>query len=210
MAWDVAGKPEPTVAQAIAYDRATMPDGPVRCVWPECACHQRCEPCETYPVVQLTTEEKRRERGLTRQVVAAFFAPLVAFPLLFSGVMLLAGCETVQAVNAVAAAESTEQRGFALYGTYVVLQERAAELVRDRSIPKAVRKRIQDADRIAYPLAERVRVLAIELNAARMAFNTAQGPADKVAATSAALGQAIVILAPAIQAVTAAVNEARA
>ncbi len=186
-----------------------QPDGPVRCQWPECACHQRCD-CETYPVVQLTAEEKRRDAGLARRMTAAFLVPFIAVPLMFASVAMLAGCETVQAVNAVASAESVEQRGFALYGTYVVLQERAAELVTDKAIPKAVRKRVQQADGIAFPLAERVRALSIELNEARLKFNTLSGGAERVQLAVVALARAIEVFGPSLQAVTAAVNEARA
>ncbi len=173
------------VADAIAMDRELN----APCHWPTCSCHQPCaerratirpdqtaaarivdELCDAHagPVVQLTTEERRRSRVWSgmRIGVASFMLGFVALTVPFLG-----GCASVQEVNAVAAADTLEQRAFALYGSFVVVEEQAAVLVRDKAVPKSVRKAVQAADAKAKPLADRLRTLAIQLNAARMAYN---------------------------------------
>src|SRR5688572_5375954 len=162
-----------------------------------------------------TQEPEIRIEGdkMPGKTLATFLAALVLpSMLLFSGLAVasLGGCATANQVNAVVSAESTEQRAFALYGSFTVLEERAAEMITDKRIPKSVRLAIQRADKVAKPLADQVRGLAVELNAARLAFNTAQGSAEKVAAASTALASALVRFQPAFAAMASAVNGARA
>lgn len=64
--------------------------------------------------------------------------------------VLLAGCP----INPVKQAETFEQKAFALYGTYVIFQGKAAELVQDATVPERVKQGLRDADKVAYPVAE--------------------------------------------------------
>ncbi len=64
--------------------------------------------------------------------------------------VLLAGCPT----NPVKQAETFEQKSYALYGTYVIFQGKAAELVQDAATPERVKQGLRDADKVAYPVAE--------------------------------------------------------
>lgn len=57
-------------------------------------------------------------------------------------------------VNPVREAETYEQKAFALYGTYVIFQGKAAELVQSPTVSEPVKKALRDADRVAYPAAE--------------------------------------------------------
>ena len=63
----------------------------------------------------------------------------------------LAGC---QSANPMRAAETPEQRAYAAYGTFVIAQETAADLVEDASIPDGVRLRIIQAEERAKPVAD--------------------------------------------------------
>lgn len=56
--------------------------------------------------------------------------------------------------NPVKQAETFEQKAFALYGTYVIFQGKAAELVQDAATPDRVKQGLRDADKVAYPVAE--------------------------------------------------------
>lgn len=56
--------------------------------------------------------------------------------------------------NPVKQAETFEQKAFALYGTYVIFQGKAAELVQDSSVSDRVKQGLRDADKVAYPVAE--------------------------------------------------------
>ncbi len=51
-------------------------------------------------------------------------------------------------------AETFEQKAFALYGTYVIFQGKAAELVQDQAVPEQIKQGLRDADKVAYPVAE--------------------------------------------------------
>lgn len=56
--------------------------------------------------------------------------------------------------NPVRQAETFEQKAYALYGTYVIFQGKAAELVQDSVTPERVKQALRDADKAAYPVAE--------------------------------------------------------
>lgn len=64
--------------------------------------------------------------------------------------VLIAAC----GLNPVKQAETFEQKSFALYGTYVIFQGKAAELVQDTATPERVKQGLRDADKVAYPVAE--------------------------------------------------------
>lgn len=196
------------VADAVELDHVA------HCTFPHCACHQRCRTqsigaasAVPEPVVQLTPEERRRDRSV-RQYLAAFLVPFL-LPSMLLSVVALSGCAAVQTANAVVAAETLEQRAYALYGTFVALEEAAVPLVRDKSIPKAVRKAIQRADARAKPLADRLRSLAVQLTAARHAYLTSDGDGGKVLALTQSIGAVMAELEPAIREMQAGVAKAK-
>lgn len=51
-------------------------------------------------------------------------------------------------------AQTFEQKSYALYGTYVIFQGKAAELVQDTTTPERVKQALRDADKVTYPVAE--------------------------------------------------------
>lgn len=65
-------------------------------------------------------------------------------------VLLVAGCP----VNPVKQAETFEQKAFALYGTYVIFQGKAAALEQDPTVPERIKQGLRDADKVTYPVAE--------------------------------------------------------
>lgn len=170
-----------------------------------------------FPGSNLTLTEKLNVVGSIqaggaplRAFIAAFLMPTM---LLFGGVTVatLPGCASVTEISAVAQAETTQQRAFALYGTFVVLEERAADMIADRSIPKTVRQRIQQLDKITKPAADIVFDLASQLNTARRTLDAPGGATSaKVAALTTQLAGAINTLAPRVSALVAAVEGARA
>lgn len=74
-------------------------------------------------------------------------------------VLSLPGCKT----SPVAQAETFEQKSFALYGTYVIFQSKAAELKQDSATPDKVKQALSAADAAAYPVAEALVDAAIEV-----------------------------------------------
>lgn len=81
--------------------------------------------------------------------------------------MILFGCTA----NPVKEAESFEQKSFALYGSYVIFQSKAAELSQDSATPANVRDALKSADAVAYPVAEALVDAAIEVGAIRDTLN---------------------------------------
>lgn len=71
--------------------------------------------------------------------------------ILFSwGIAHLPGC----ASNPLSIAQDTEQRAYAVYGTFVIVEEQAARAVQNPSIPDAVKVAIRSADARAKPTAD--------------------------------------------------------
>lgn len=92
---------------------------------------------------------------------------VLVLPAMFLLVMLLSGCP----VNPVREAETFEQKAYALYGTYVIFQGKAAELVQDSTIPERVKVALRDADKVSYPVAERLVDAAGEVSRIRDIIN---------------------------------------
>lgn len=86
--------------------------------------------------------------------IVSFAVAVLAAP------MLLTGCP----INPVRQAETFEQKAFALYGTYVIFQGKAAELVQDPVTSERVKQGLRDADKAAYPVAESLVDAAITVN----------------------------------------------
>jgi hypothetical protein len=158
---------------------------------------------EKVGVIQAIREGRR---GTINALIAAFMFPLF---LLSGGVAVatLPGCATV---NAYDQAESVQQRAFALYGTFAVIEERAADMIEDRRIPKTVRQRLQQLDKLTKPAADVMYNLAIQLDSARRTANLMDGATpDKITALTLQLSQAIATLAPRVTAMVNAVESAR-
>lgn len=75
------------------------------------------------------------------------------------------------AANPVAQAETFQQKAYALYGSYVIFQGKAAELVQDSATPGKVKTALSAADSVAYPVAEALVDAAIEVGAIREVLN---------------------------------------
>ena len=56
--------------------------------------------------------------------------------------------------NPIAAAETAEQRAFATYGTFVIIEEQAAKLISSGQIPDSAVRAIARADAQAKPVAD--------------------------------------------------------
>lgn len=86
---------------------------------------------------------------------------------LLVAVIVLQACTA----NPVREAETFEQKAFALYGTYVIFQGKASELVQDSAVPDNVKRVLRDADAAAYPVAESLVEAATTVGDIREALN---------------------------------------
>lgn len=117
--------------------------------------------------------------------------------------LTLSGCGTASAVKQ---AETPEQKAYALYGTYVIFQEKAAELVQDSTTPEEVKQTLRDADRVAYPVAESLVDAVIEVEAIRQQVAAGMTPEEKLTIAISNLSTIYFSAAPKLLAVVAAVK----
>jgi len=83
--------------------------------------------------------------------------------LLFVGVFALAACDTIfQNVP-----ETLDQKAFALYGSFVAVEEVAANIVENPATPDGVVNAIAATDRVAKPLADTMVAAAREVSEVR-------------------------------------------
>lgn len=78
----------------------------------------------------------------------------------------LVGCSALQDTKFFAA-ETTEQVAFELYGRYIILQRQAVPLLKDKRIPVTVKRRIQQADKFAKPIADTTYKLVLRVSDTR-------------------------------------------
>lgn len=127
-------------------------------------------------------------KKLTPQNLWAFAVLMWLAPLMF-----LSGC---QSTNPIGAAETAEQRAYAAYGTFVIFQEKAADLVEQPELSRGLKLRIINAEEAAKPVAESLLDAYTELLAVRAQFDAGQTTEEKVVIASNNLNSWITRLAP--------------
>lgn len=137
-----------------------------------------------------------------KSLIIAFWVAVAA-----PAFLTLAGCGTVTAP--VKQAETVEQKAYALYGTYVIFQEKAAELVQDSTTPENVKQALREADRVAYPLAESLVEASLEVEAIRQQIETGLTTEEKLTLAISNLSTIYFSAAPKLLAVVAAVKGAK-
>lgn len=118
-----------------------------------------------------------------------------AFAILFWMVPLLfiAGCQNA---NPVKAAETTEQRAYASYGTFVIFQEKAADLVEQPGLSNGVKLRIINAEAAAKPVADNLLDAYTEFLVIKAQFDAGETTQDKLVIASNNLDGWVTQLAP--------------
>lgn len=118
----------------------------------------------------------------------------VRYVLLLILALALGGCKSA---NPVAAAETPEQRAYAAYGTFVIFQEKAADIVEDTAIPRGVRLSVAQAEQRARPVAESLIATYVELIEVKAEFDAGDPGAEaRVLQVSASLNDWVTRLAP--------------
>ena len=105
----------------------------------------------------------------------------------------LAGC---QSANPIKAAETTEQRAYAAYGTFVIVQEKAADLVEQQNIPRSVRLQIIQAEERAKPVADSLLDAYTEFLVVRAELEAGQTSEQRFVIASERLDDWVTQLAP--------------
>ncbi len=116
----------------------------------------------------------------------------------FFVLLLLVGLQGCASTNPIAAAETAEQRAYAAYGTFVIFQEKAVDLVGEESIPSDVRLRIIAAEERAKPVADSLLDAYVEFLAVKAEFNAGDTSQERLVAAANSLDDWIARLAPMI------------
>jgi hypothetical protein len=106
---------------------------------------------------------------------------------------LLQGCA---GTNPIAAAETPEQRAYAAYGTFVIAQETAADLVEDTAIPRGVKLRIIAAEERAQPVAESMLEAYMEFLIIKAEFDAGDTSEQRLTIAARELDDWVTQLAP--------------
>lgn len=114
----------------------------------------------------------------------------------FYVLLLLVGLQGCASVNPIAAAETAEQRAYAAYGTFVIFQEKAVDLVGEESISSDVRLRIIAAEERAKPVADSLLDAYVEFLAVKAEFNAGNTGQGSLVAAANSLDDWITRLAP--------------
>lgn len=128
------------------------------------------------------------------------------FVLLLLLPVLATACSIAEPVKT---AETPEQKGFALYATFVVMQEKAADVVEDPDTPGVVVEAIQKADRIAQPASKLLQAAAYQLQLARARLREVndQTTLDEFQAALTTFNERLAEDGPKLEALIAAVRE---
>lgn len=118
---------------------------------------------------------------------------------------VVAGCSTLSPLKA---AETAEQRAFAAYGTFVVYQELAVDIMRDPQVPDSVKLRIQRAEGQAKPVADSLLDTALEVSSIRRQFDEGRATDSALLVAVQMLDESLERLAPLINNLVAAVRDA--
>ena len=117
----------------------------------------------------------------------------IAWLLLF--VVALSGCT---GMNPVKVAESPEQQAYAAYGTFVIFQEKAANIVEDRTIPRGVRLKIIEAEERAKPVADSLLDAFAEFLTVKAEFQAGTTDEERFVIAANSLNDWVTQLAPLI------------
>jgi hypothetical protein len=123
--------------------------------------------------------------------------------------LALSACQTMQQANPLAAAHHPDTTALAFYGSYVIVQEAAADIKENPATPPEVGAALKSGDAVAYPVVKELRPMAEEVQ--RIADEVAAGttPQEKLAIAIASLNDWITRAAPLILDFTNAVTKAK-
>lgn len=110
--------------------------------------------------------------------------------------------------NPIAAAQSVDQRAYALLHSYAAIIEEATDIVNDPAVPFAFKRALASAERLATPAAETLQVAVAAYVRARADFEAATREGQTaIERTAAALAIAAQRLSEAIEAARPSITE---
>ena len=125
----------------------------------------------------------------------------------FFVLLLLVGLQGCASTNPIAAAETAEQRAYAAYGTFVIFQEKAVDLVGEESISDDVKLRIIAAEEQAKPVADGLLEAYVEFLAIKAEFNAGDTSEERLVAAANSLNDWVTRLAPMVNELIRTLNQ---
>jgi hypothetical protein len=122
-----------------------------------------------------------------------------------SVVLMASGCASL---NPVRAAQSSEQKAYALYGEFVVFEEQAAVLYQSSTASAKVKTALRAADAVAKPLADKLLDAAQSVLAIKLELDAGTTTKDKLLIALQNLDRYITEAGPKIKALGSAFKEA--
>ena len=86
--------------------------------------------------------------------------------------VIMIGLQACAASNPISKAETTEQRAFATYGTFVIIEEQAAKLVSSGELTRSAVIAIGRADERAKPVADTLLDATLEFTVMRIEYES--------------------------------------
>lgn len=105
-------------------------------------------------------------------------------------------------------AQTVEQKAYAVYGEFVVIEEQAAAVVQSAEVPVNVRKAVADADTVAKPIADALLNAAATVKKVQAEIAVGQSTEEKLVIATANLQKWVDELGPALQNLVSAVRGA--
>ena len=113
--------------------------------------------------------------------------------LLIMSTVFFAGCSNM---NPIAKADSTEQQAYAVYGTYVLFLERAADIAEDPRTPHSVKVRLLKSQQAIDEEITQVLVLLEQYAELRQQYEEAQTREEQLVAISNSLNVVVLRVIP--------------
>lgn len=114
------------------------------------------------------------------------------------------GCASI---NPVASAKTLEQKVYATYGSFVVFEVQAAEVIKSPDVPPEVKALIRQADAAAKPAADAMFDAAVELIKIKSDLEAGQSTEERVLIATQNLNKWYLEAEPRITALVTAVKE---
>jgi hypothetical protein len=130
----------------------------------------------------------------------------LAMTLLVVAATALAACGSL---NPLSKAQTLEQKAYALYGQFTIVEEQAASLVQEASVPASAKKAIAQADAVAKPVADKLLAATLAVDRARDDLAAGRTTEEKLLIATANLQRWYDEVLPLIRDLAAAVKGAK-
>lgn len=113
------------------------------------------------------------------------------------------------ALNPLARAQTIEQKAYALYGEFTIIEEQAAALVQEPSVPTSAKRAIAETDAVVKPVAGKMLAAVLTVEQIRDDIAAGKSTEEKLVIATANLHKWYNEVLPLVEDLAAAVKGAR-